>query len=205
MHLFTSKTLSNYKKPQIRGVQEGEGGSGEWGGGMDKNFLQGKIHYWMSSQTLFGGEMSTFFFFFFENVHYCKCSWLKEYWTYCNNKSILLGFFFFLPSKQTCPNVTEGVRNASPQRLRSLLQPKHFPANRLQANSGVCLDLGCFFPCKIYTDSTWRMKNKKSIKKIVANLMVFFSRFYHFSFFFFVVVVVTLWNTLWCIYFHCCP
>lgn len=48
MHLFTSKTLSNYKKPQIRGVQEGEGGNG----GMDKNFLQGKIHYWMSSQTV---------------------------------------------------------------------------------------------------------------------------------------------------------
>lgn len=33
MHLFTSKTLSNYKKPQIRGVQEGEGGSRGEGGG----------------------------------------------------------------------------------------------------------------------------------------------------------------------------
>lgn len=45
MRLFTSKSLSNYEKPQIKGVQEGEGGKG-----MDKNFLQGK-YYLMSSQT----------------------------------------------------------------------------------------------------------------------------------------------------------
>lgn len=115
---------------------------------------------------------------FFENVHNCKCSWLKEYGTYCNNKSILLVFFF--PSKQTCPNVTEGVRNASPQRLRSLLQPKDFPANHLEPILG---SVRLFvFSYKIYTDLTWGMKNKKSIKKSVANLL-FFSRFYHFSLF----------------------
>lgn len=39
MHLFTSKSLSNYDKPQIKGVQEGEGE----GRGMDKNLLQGKV------------------------------------------------------------------------------------------------------------------------------------------------------------------
>lgn len=30
MHLFTSKSLSNYEKPQIKGVQEGKGGEGAW-------------------------------------------------------------------------------------------------------------------------------------------------------------------------------
>lgn len=30
MHLFTSKALSNYEKPQIKGVQEGKGGKGAW-------------------------------------------------------------------------------------------------------------------------------------------------------------------------------
>lgn len=53
MHLFTSNALSNYEKPQIKGVQEGEegweGGGGGWG--MDKNFPQGKYHYLMSFQT----------------------------------------------------------------------------------------------------------------------------------------------------------
>lgn len=28
MHLFTSKSLSNYEKPQRKGLQEGEGGKG---------------------------------------------------------------------------------------------------------------------------------------------------------------------------------
>lgn len=41
------------------------------------------------------------------------------------------------------------------------------------------------FSCKIYTDSTWRMKNKKSIKKIVANLLFFFLLSLAFIFFFF--------------------
>lgn len=36
MHLFTSKSLSNYEKPQIKGVHEGEGGKG-----MGKNVLLG--------------------------------------------------------------------------------------------------------------------------------------------------------------------
>lgn len=133
MHLFTSKTLSNYKKPQIRGIQVREGGSGKWGAWTRIS---------CKAKLIIGCPLRRFEDkcprFLFENVHYCKCSWLKEYWTYCNNKSILL-VFFSPPSKQTCPNVTEGVRNASPQRLRSLLQPKHFPANRLEANSGVCL------------------------------------------------------------------
>lgn len=53
MHLFTSKTLSNYKKPQIRGSTRRGGRRREVRGrGMDKSFLQGKIHYWMSSQPL---------------------------------------------------------------------------------------------------------------------------------------------------------
>lgn len=38
-------------------------------------------------------------------------------------------FSFF---KDTCPNVTVGVGNDSPQRLRSFLQPKGFPANHLE-------------------------------------------------------------------------
>lgn len=155
---------------------------------MDKNFLQGKIHYWMSFQTLFW-RINVHFF---ENVHNCKCSWLKESGTYCNNKSILFGCFFS-PSKYTCPNVTVGVRNASPQRLRSLLQPKDFPANHLEPI------LGSVRFSKIYTDLTWGMKNKKSIKKLLP-ISCFFFFLSFFSFF-----VVTLPNTLWCLYFHCCP
>lgn len=42
MHLFTSKSLSNYEKPQIKGVQGGGRGKG------GKNFLQGRYHYLMS-------------------------------------------------------------------------------------------------------------------------------------------------------------
>ena len=120
MHLFTSKSLSNYDKPQIKGVQEGEGGKGH-----GQNFLQGKYHYLMSSQT-FENECPLF----------CKCSLLtlKESGTKCNNKSILCVFF-----KDTCPNVTVGVRNDSPQRLRSLLQPKGFPANHLEPILGLSI------------------------------------------------------------------
>lgn len=85
---------------------------------MDKNFLQGNIHYLMSSQT-FENECPLF----------CKCSLLalKQTGTKCNNKSVFFVFF-----KDTCPNVTEEVRNDSPQRLRSFLQPKGFPANHLE-------------------------------------------------------------------------
>lgn len=30
MHLFTSMSLSNYEKPQIKGIQEGERRKGAW-------------------------------------------------------------------------------------------------------------------------------------------------------------------------------
>lgn len=132
MHLFTSKTLSNYKKPQIRGVQEGEGGNG--GHGQEFPARQNSLLDVLSDSVL-RINVHFLFSFFFENVHNCQCSWLKEYGTYCNNKSILLVSFFFslfLSLLNKRPNVTEGVRNASPQRLRSLLQPKDFPANHLE-------------------------------------------------------------------------
>lgn len=38
MHLFTSMSLSNYEKPQIKEYKKG-------GEGMDKNLLQGKYQY----------------------------------------------------------------------------------------------------------------------------------------------------------------
>lgn len=78
MHLFTSKTLSNYKKPQIRGVQEG-GGSGEWGvggGAWTRISCKAKFITGCPLRLCFEGQCPLFFF---ENVHYCKCSWLKEY------------------------------------------------------------------------------------------------------------------------------
>lgn len=42
MHLFTSMSLSNYEKPQIKEYKKG-------GEGMDKNLLQGKYQYSLMS------------------------------------------------------------------------------------------------------------------------------------------------------------
>lgn len=60
MHLFTSKSLSNYEKPQIKGVQEGEGGKGH-----GQKLPARQYHYLMSSQT-FENECPLFLFI---NVH----------------------------------------------------------------------------------------------------------------------------------------
>lgn len=106
-------------------------------------------------------------------------------------KAFLCVFFF-----NTRPNVTEGVRKDSPQRLRSLLQPKDFPANHDEP----ILESVHFFLkyMLIYHEEGWRIKVNQ---KIVANLpLLFFFFLLFFSFF-----VVTLPNTFWCIYFHCCP
>lgn len=91
-------------------------------------------------------------------------------------------FSFF---KDTCPNVTVGVGNDSPQRLRSFLQPKGFPANHLEPILG-SVHLFLFFLRYIQIFFfPRRMKNKKSIKNIVANLLFVFLFFYCcFSFFF---------------------
>lgn len=84
----------------------------------------------------------------------------------CNNKTVVCVIFGY-----TCPNVTEGVR------LRSLLQPKRLSSQSCRANSGVCP----LFP-DIYTDKSWRTKNKKAIKKTVANLLLWFFLYGLFSF-----------------------
>lgn len=93
------------------------------------------------------------------------------------NKNVTIKVFcvFF---KDTCPNVTVEVRNDSPQRLRSLLQPKGFPANHLEPILGSVLffwDIYRFF-------FSWGMKNKKSIKKLWP-ISCFFSFYCCFSLF----------------------
>lgn len=110
-------------------------------------------------------------------------------------------FSFF---KDTCPNVTVGVGNDSPQRLRSFLQPKGFPANHLEPILG-SVRLFLFFLRYIQIFFSRRMKNKKSIKNIVANLLFVCFFYCCFSFFFLSFLFFLLPNTFWCIYFHCCP
>lgn len=67
----------------MRNHKERDYKKGREGKGMDKNFLQGKYHYLMSSQT-------------YECPLFCKCSLLalKESAKKRNNKSVLSVVFF---------------------------------------------------------------------------------------------------------------